>query len=167
MEPPRIAIKENGDLHVSRLAEPFAVILLELPELFKKASADPRVKTRLFPDAYDDLEANDEWRKHVTPETEHLFQSATTLVCNDLKTLAREPLRRSFKLTIRKTSLRAWVTSLNAARLSLGAIHRVTEEDMERDSDFDPASERDAALLRIRLLGWIEELLVEVYGDLA
>ena len=56
--------------------------------------------------------------------------------------------------------LDAWLSALNQARLILGEQFRVTDAMMER-RDLDPQSELDLAILRIHLLGWVLELLVE------
>lgn len=162
MNEPRISAQENGDLHISRLEIPFADTLHSLPKIIKLAGTDPRARKRLLPDAYDKEEQNEDWRKHCTPELEHLFRSAGELVSGDIAKMERDPLRpRTWRLVIAKNHLMAWISTLNAARLALGEIHRVTEKDMEDYGPVDPASARDAAILTIRLLGWMEELLLK------
>jgi hypothetical protein len=113
-----------------------------------------------LPSAYDDDESNSEWRRHAGPEITHLFESAASLVTKDLAGLEKESFSRTYHLRIPSGHHNAWMSSLNAARLALAEIHRIQEADMENEHAFDPGSERDAAILSIRLLGWLEELLV-------
>ncbi|MFN0206185.1 MAG: DUF2017 family protein [Planctomycetota bacterium] len=161
MRNPKLLVQKNGDLVFTSLELPFYEVLQELPSLLKAAGTDPRSRKRLLPDAYESEEDNEDWRKHATPDTEHLFCSARDLVELDILQMKRDPLRpATWQLFISASHHTAWMTSLNAARLALGEIYRITESDMDGARVFDSASERDAAILKIRLLAWLEELLV-------
>lgn len=163
MKSPQLVVHANGDLQFRDLALPFRDVLVELPQILKIAANDARARERLLPDAYDDEERNEDWRRHSTPETEHLFCAARDLVELDiLKMELQGKSTAMWRMRIAAEHHRAWMTSLNGARLALGVIYRVTEEDLDDRGalSFDSASERDAAILKIRLLGWLEELLV-------
>ena len=53
------------------------------------------------------------------------------------------------------------MSALNQARLILGEIHQINEEDMNR-VDFDPQNPKHLAALRIHLLGYLLQLFVEL-----
>ncbi len=52
------------------------------------------------------------------------------------------------------------MSAINQARLILGEQFHVTEQDMVR-RDIDPHRASDIALIRIHLLGWLLEVLVQ------
>lgn len=171
MSYPRLLIQSGGDLLFSRLGYPFVDALQQLPAILKFAAKDGRARSRLLPEAYgageDCAEKNAEWRRNCTPDLEHLFVSAGEILAGDLAKIHRDPLvPTTWKLLIPRQHHTAWMTSLNAARLALAEIHRITETDMEDSENptLDPASERHAALITIQLLGYLEELLVEATG---
>ena len=51
----------------------------------------------------------------------------------------------------------AWLHSLGAARQALAAAHEIGEEDMGEE-ELEIFDERSAALARIHLLGWLQQL---------
>ena len=57
--------------------------------------------------------------------------------------------------------LPAWLSALNQARLVLGEMYHVTAPDMER-VDFRPGNAKDGALVRIHVLGYLLQLMVEL-----
>jgi uncharacterized protein DUF2017 len=156
---PHVVVCGGGDLVLAGLPEALLEVLRDIPSILEEGRRRKESRSRLFPDAYDDEDSNRSWRKHARPEIEALFASAAELVARDLQAAAPEA-KRSWKVAIPSSSHAAWMSALNAARLVLGAVHRVTPEDMERLRSAAPQSERDAAILKIHLLGWIEELLV-------
>ena len=52
------------------------------------------------------------------------------------------------------------MSALNQARLILGEQLHVTDREMERRT-FDPKSAADLELVRMHLLGWVLEVLVD------
>lgn len=157
---PKIVVRKQGDLSLI-VPEPFYEVLKQVPALLGSALEHPRMRSRLLPEPYDDGEANAEWRKHVTPDLAHLFESGREIVNSDLLRASRAlSIGRAWQVEIPAAHHTAWMSSLNAARLALGELHKVTQEDMETLESRDPGSEREYAILRIHLLGWIEELLV-------
>ena len=161
MKSPRITIhKSTGDLLLGSLEPPFVRVLGELPNYLKLARENPRARARLLPAAYDGEAEAEEWRRHAVPEISHLFESAAELVTRDLAGLEREGSARTFRVAIPATHHTAWMSTLNAARLAIGEVFRLSEEDLHPGRPFDPVSERDVAILNVNLLGWLEELLV-------
>ena len=63
--------------------------LIRLPEWLETDA--PNVKERLLPKAYADEAAEREWRRHITPELEYLFQSRTQILRKDLAELEIDP----------------------------------------------------------------------------
>lgn len=142
------------------LERPFVEVLRDLPRLLELARSDPRSRRRLFPAAYDEETDRLDWEKHAVPELAHLFDAAADLVEKDLTRLRIDPWRFTAQLRIPASNHAAWLSSLNAARLALAEIHRIDEAAMEHGRTFDLSSERDAAVVHIHLLGWIQELFV-------
>ena len=108
--------------------EPLIVELLRgLP-----ACADPddeASRKRIFstPTAGDDPQADREWREEVEPELRELFQTHVDAVAADLAAIQQKG--DTFTLGIPAENSRAWIHTLNQARLALGARHGVTDED--------------------------------------
>jgi len=108
--------------------EPLIVELLRgLP-----ACADPddeASRARIFsaPTAGDDPEADSEWREENEPELHELFQTHVDVVAADLAAIRQKG--DAFTLTIPAANSRAWIHTLNQARLALGARHGITEDD--------------------------------------
>ncbi|MBI3820054.1 MAG: DUF2017 family protein [Planctomycetes bacterium] len=159
---PRLTIRANGDLQFSQLEEPFMEALREIPRILQLSETDPSARNRLFPNPYDQDEKDKEWMKHCTPDLEHLFRSAGEMFAEDLLSAQRDPLHPTlWRLLLPATHLRAWMSTLNAARLTLGVIHQITEDNMDPSVEpLDPHSGRALAISMIHLLGWIEEMLV-------
>lgn len=94
------------------------------------AAADDDVsRRRIFssPTAGADPEADEEWRENVVPEMRELFQSHVDVVAADLAAMRER--RGSFTFNIPIENARAWIHTLNQARLALGAKHGVTDDD--------------------------------------
>ena len=108
--------------------EPLIVELLRgLP-----ACADPddeASRARIFPTptAGDDPETDREWREENEPEMSELFQTHVDVVAADLAAIRHEG--DVFTLGIPAVNSRAWIHTLNQARLALGARHGVTDDD--------------------------------------
>jgi uncharacterized protein DUF2017 len=157
---PTIQVREGtGELVLGSLEEPFVGVLLALPNYLRLAKEHPRARARLLPSAYDDATLGEEWTRHAVPEISHLFESASHLVEKDLASLVRES-PATHRIVIPGKHHGAWMTSLNAARLTIGEIFRLKAEDLDPRRPLDPASERDSAIFQVNLLGWLEELLV-------
>lgn len=90
---------------------------------------DDAARRRIFslPTAGGDAEADQEWCENVVPEMRELFQSHVDVVTGDLA--AMKEAGDSFTLNIPVQNARAWIHTLNQARLALGAKHGVTDDD--------------------------------------
>ena len=193
MRPPSLANTDDGGLLLSHLAPWFVSVLLEIPDLLDADQPDA-VKRRLYPEPSEDPEQSKEWKKYVHPELFALLASAREVMERDLGTLlpmdGSEP-DGSWEVTIEKQHINAWISALNAARLTLAAAHGIEEEDMEAgvlqfesgpepepgedDSDADDSEELDLedtadeggdvekqlAILKIFLLGDLQGMIIE------
>lgn len=112
----------------------FADMELLIVELLRglPASADTddeASRRRIFstPTAGADAEADREWREDVEPELRELFQSHLEVVAADIAAMSQTG--DTSTLAIPAKNARAWIHTLNQARLALGARHGVTDED--------------------------------------
>ena len=124
------------------------------------ASEDPAVQTRLRPRAARDEEAEAEWRRLGAPELERLFLSREQMLQRDLATLARGRLGGGLRLRIAHGHESAWLSALNGARHVLFILHGLGPGDMAQELDEVADPERQEALARITVLGWLQELLL-------
>ncbi|MHC4971966.1 MAG: DUF2017 family protein [Planctomycetota bacterium] len=163
---PRIERQADGGVAIEDLAPPFVFILLEMPGLLGPDQPD-EVKQRLFPDPSEDDEIRKDWARLVQPELYALLASAREIVLRDLGKLA--PSGGVCRLEIPAPHVNAWISALNAARLALGAVHGIEDEDDLHpfgdpdDEDDDEAVELDdrrLAIVKIHLLGELQALLV-------
>lgn len=96
------------------------------------ACADPddeASRRRIFsaPTGGADAVADREWHEEVEPEMRELFQSHVEAVAADVAGI--QQTGESFSLSIPAENARAWIHTLNQARLALGARHGVTDDD--------------------------------------
>lgn len=162
-----MTIEPDGSVRLSGLAPWAAAVLYELDELLAPNQPE-RVRERLFPLPSDDEEHAEEWRKHVHPELFALVASARDVVRADLAAV-RPPKdgRLGWTIDIPAAHVRAWVSALNAARLTLAELANLREEELEQDPEGLPG-DRAPAALKVRLFGWIQELILEgLYPDSA
>jgi hypothetical protein len=156
----RISRRKPGIVSVLGMPPVMAIVLRELPELL--GSDQPEVVTkRLFPVPVDDPEAAAEWRRMQHPELFALLADARQVVESDLPALARGRDAGTLRLDLPALHLHAWISALNAARLTLGALHDVTAEDLDPDN-VPSRDERGAAIVRIDLYAWLQSLLIDV-----
>lgn len=128
--------------------------LFQLPEILRHRT-QPGVRERLFPDPEPgNARANADWHELADPELRHLFVSAEETVVRDLAGLEDDRVR------FPAAHLSAWMSAINQARLILGELHHVTEQDMDR-TDLDPSRPKDVALLEIHVLGYLLQTLVD------
>jgi len=95
------------------------------------AADDDAAQARIFssPTQGADMQEDQDWRENVTPELRELFQSHVDTVRADLAHLKTQGETSS--LAIPAANARAWIHTLNQARLALGTKHGVTEDDIE------------------------------------
>lgn len=132
-----------------RLSSPERELLRALPaelELLLDASEDPDLR-RLFPAAYEDDEAQDEYARLVGGE---LLDGRRRSLATIRETVGRD------RLTAEQAE--SWLTGLTALRLVLGT--RLDVRDDEPPS-FDPSDPRAHEWAVYFYLSWLQEQLVE------
>ena len=142
--------------------EPFLANCLEgVADVLEKRDS-PQVRERLFPDPTPaNVKMNEDWQKLISPDLRHLFVSAGDIVTRDLTGLSEDPRETgSYLVTFPTEHLNAWMSALNEARLILGELFHITEKDLNRKK-FDGAGARTLAIVRIHMLGYLLQLLVE------
>lgn len=147
----------DGTLRVARIPPLLDSVIRELPSILSRDQPDA-VKRRLFPDPGGDAESVEEWRRTQHPELFALLADARTIVERDLAALTVE--EDGSRVAIPAAHVNAWVSALNAARLTLGATHEVTAADMELEEE-PVIDTRSLAILRIHLYAWLQATLIE------
>jgi hypothetical protein len=150
-------VERSGEKHirVTGLDPVILDCLHALPEILDQRD-QPAARQRLLPDPTIDPAINADWRQAVAPELRHLFVVAGDTVTRDLTGITTEG-----ELTFAVEHLNAWMSALNEARLILGEIFRITKADMET-TEFDVTTPKGLAVLRIHVLGYFLQLLVEL-----
>jgi Domain of unknown function (DUF2017) len=165
MGEPMLVRLEDGSLAFVNLEPWLAAILFELPGLLHPDQPDA-VKDRLYPYPADEEEAKDEWRRLVHPDLFALIASARDVVQHDL---ARVELGDpddedgGSRLVIPHKHIAAWISAVNAARLTLAAANDIEQDEMDQAHEGFPESlgpEKIIAITRINLLGWVQEMLI-------
>ena len=141
---------EDGDVLFGELDEFWTELLRRLPE--SAAIYDEAAQRRLFgrPTGGTDPEADAEWKEVVEPELREIFETHIDVVERDLRNLREADGVNS--LRVPADHLRAWVHTLNQARLAIGARNGITEDDMEGRRAFD-TQEKGFAMLQIEVYG--------------
>jgi hypothetical protein len=131
------------------LSPPERELLRALPaelELLLDAPEDPDLR-RLFPAAYEDAEAQDEYARLVGGE---LLDGRRRALATIRETVGRE------RLTAEQAE--SWLTGLTALRLVLGTRLDVGEDEAP---SFDPSDPRAREWAVYFYLSWLQEQLVE------
>ena len=157
-----LEIDSQGNFCFRALSSVCAESLLQIPQLLR--SQDPRVRSRLLPETFSDPEEEEQWRRFGADHLEHLFASRIELIEKDLRSL-RDDGDHSFRLPIRALHRAAWLSGLNAARLTLFILFGLEAADMEKEPGLIGDHEKDLALLRIHLLAYMQELILEGRAD--
>lgn len=156
---------QHGDQYVEFVGiDPFlAEIIRQIPR-----AADPEdseeAEARLFSSpCLDNDELANDWVELVVPELKTHFNSAVSLVENDLE----EKLSASageddfpYRLQIPLAHADAWLSALNQARLVLAARHGFTDEELAEQFQPRLSSHRELALYQMMIYGWMQELLL-------
>src|SRR5260221_11959994 len=101
----------------------------------------------------------------MAPELRHLFQLAGEIVARDLTALQPETNEPdAMQVEFAAEHLNAWMSALNQARLIQAAVFNITEEDMN-DAVPDAPTDKQIAVLKIHLWGYLLQLLVEHAGS--
>jgi hypothetical protein len=120
---------------------------------------DEATRARIFssPTGGADREIDEEWRENMEPDMRELFQSHVDVVVGDLAAMTEKD--DSSTLSIPAKNARAWIHTLNQARLALGAKHGVTEEDTAGPKR-RRASAKTFALMQIDFYAMLLSLLL-------
>lgn len=143
---------DDGDVEFGALNGFLSDLLRRLP-LCAEAE-DEAARGRLFgsPTGGKDLAADADWKEIIEPELEQLFKSHLDIVAEDLQLMREE--NGECSLRVSGDHLRAWVHTLNQARLALGARHEITEDDMEGKREIEDEA-KGFALLQIEIYGLV------------
>lgn len=101
-------------------------------------------------------EIESDWREYVVPDLRKLFQSHVDVVSADLA--AMDKGKKSAELLICNDHARAWVHTLNQARLALAARHEINEESSSLHSETQIDS---VVSLQMDLYGTVLSLLLD------
>lgn len=155
MKPIRVIPVRADRVKISGIGSDLLFCVRRVPEILARRD-EPPVRARLFPDPMPGhAEDNEIWRDTVEPDLRHLFESAEKTMLGDLANLHGD------SVVLPAAHLDAWRSAINQARLILGALHDVTESDMQRE-DLNPRDARDLVLIQIHLLGYLLHELTEV-----
>jgi hypothetical protein len=145
-----------------------------LVELLRAVALDPWERCpegseRLLPSPGEDEDLRLDWEDHVQPELRRHFDSERAVVAADLQGM-KEPMEQGGKdewasLEIPLAHAEAWLTTLNALRLSLVGEHRFTEVDLTHESLPDLSDARGIALMQVNFYAFIQECLVRCLDD--
>ena len=162
MTAPGFLRRPDGSVLLAGLAPAFVHVLHELPSLLD--AEDEAIHGRLFPYPSDDPDERKEWERLVHPDLFALVRSAREIVAKDLAGLVEDPDAPFFPtwdLVIPAQHVQGWLAALNAGRLALGARHGIEEDDMADLMPADEIDERRTVVLKIHLLGWLQQVLIE------
>jgi len=164
---PKVTRNGAGDIELSGLAPWIVAMLRELTDELR-ITPDSAVGQRLFPDPYDaeEEQENAEWRRLVHPDLFALLASAREILASDLEQLEIEDDDGELvaRVCVPASHMHAWLHALGAARQALAAEHEIGAEDMDEE-ELEVYDERSAALARVHLLGWLQQLLVECEAE--
>ena len=155
MNPLRVSAVDEKDIRISGIPPLLVFCLRELPHILEKRDT-PDARGRLFATpTRDDPKINADWEQFMVPELRHLFVTAGETVGRDLAKLEEESAENhSCCITFAAAHLNAWMSAINEARLILGELFGVTEQDMNRE-DLDLEDPKQFAVLKIGALGWL------------
>ena len=148
---------QDSGVVFGNLDEFFSELIRKLPAC--ATVEDEPVRKRIFgsPTAGVDPIADEEWSEVVEPELRELFESHVSVVSEDLKRM--EEIDGEHTLRVPQDHLRAWIHTLNQARLALGARHDITEDDMEGRRMIEDEG-KGFAMLQIEVYGLILGILL-------
>jgi hypothetical protein len=155
MNPLRVRAVGEKHIRINGIPPVLVFCLRELPHILEKRDT-PDASARLFATpTRDDPKINADWEQIIVPELRHLFVSAGETVGRDLASLEEESAKtHSCRVTFAVVHLNAWMSAINEARLILGELFDVSEQDMNREN-LDLEDPKQFAILKIGALGWL------------
>ena len=121
-------IRANEDGWVFEEMDPMIVEILRiLPDC--ATTEDEVAHRRIFSTLTGgaDADADLDWIEHVEPDMRELFKTHVDVAAADISAIRQQ--ETAFTLSIPAKNGRAWIHTLNQARLALGARHGVTDGD--------------------------------------
>ncbi|MFN2525783.1 MAG: DUF2017 family protein [Actinomycetota bacterium] len=115
--------------------------------------AEDPVRARLFPRAYEDEGAQNNYRDMIESELEQAKKAALDTVARTLGDEAGD-----LEVALLPDEVQAWLRLLTDLRLSVGTRLDVTEEKMS--AEIDPLDPDAVAYDVLNWLGWIQELML-------
>lgn len=156
-----IEITNDQETRLADLNE-FFVEILQAVIPAANPEDSPAAQNRFFSDPFqDDPKASNDWKEYVTPDLQHLFQSARGTVQSDLQRLAERPDGDTFDLTIPKAHIDAWLNVLNQARLAIAARESLSEAELDAVPPENIANRRDYIRFQIDFYAFLQSHLLE------
>ena len=119
----------------------------------------PEGSARLLPSPGNDEELSLDWEDHVKPELRTGFDTARSVVSDDLERLTLGA-SGTWSLSIPSDHAESWLLTLNALRLALAEEHGLGESDLARDGWGDWTSPEGVALMQVNLFAFMQECLI-------
>jgi len=149
----------QGDLRLVGMPAICADTLIKLPSWLEDSSAP--VRGRLLPKGSSDPEAEAEWRRYAVAGA----GTPVPVPGGDPPQGSGDP-RVEWPSRLKHAHpwvhATAWLSALNGARQALFVLHELEPRDMERDLDELDGNDKDEARLRIAVLGWLQQLLIDL-----
>jgi hypothetical protein len=123
----------------------------------------PEGSVRLLPPPGEDEELCRDWEDFVQPDLRLHFDTERAVVAADLLKMQKEKGKNIlWSLEIPRAHADAWLTTLNAQRLSLVAEYGLTEQELAPQETPDLSTERGISLMQVNFFAFIQECLVQV-----
>lgn len=152
-------LSKSGNLLFSKihplLADILQTVAVDPWERYPEGSA------RLLPSPGEDEELCTDWEDLVQPELRRHFDSERAVAAQDLDRLKKEKGKSAgWSLEIPHDHCDAWLTTLNAHRLTLVTEYHLTERELTENKEPDFVSERGFALMQVNFFAFMQECLI-------
>ena len=157
--------RKNGDLEVSEI-DPLLVFLMVEGIRKEEEEWDCIADSFLAIPFSGNAILSQDWKEYVQPGLLTLFKSCHAYVLTDLEKMKREQLNGLnddlATLLIPEAHREAWLRTLNVARLSLTARHRLHDQEIDGGVTPDLNTERGKAMLQLQFFSLLQQVLVEI-----
>lgn len=137
----------------------FAEWISHIPQIIESACENERVEGRLFPSPVSDNESlRADWKAHVQPDLYEWFQSARSLVAEDVKNMQLKA--GHYTLTFPMTHADGWLNALNQARLALAEMHSLSDADLNQFEN-DAETKNWPIVLQISFYALMQQCLID------
>lgn len=154
----------DGRLGFGQIPSVLAELLRQIP-LWRERESD-EAASRLFPSPCSDPEEEEfreDWKAHVEPELQEIFQSARQVVEADLHGMKGKD--DEFSLEFPRKHGEAWLNALNQARLAIAAQYELGEKDLAELESAVIATQHDLAVLQVNFYAAIQQWLIEALDE--